>query len=812
MIWKKNLRLGALVAVGILAAPFTGVAPSMATSDPATGPNVEAVCPAPDPGEAQCLAYLRTDVGFPAGSGETPADPGSGWLAPADIRSAYALPTGEEGAGPTVAIVDAYDLPTAEADLAAYRTSFGLPPCTTANGCFRKVNQSGDQASYPAANSDWGVEIALDIDMVSATCPKCHILLVEANDSAYSNLGQAVSTAVALGAVAVSNSYGGPEWSGEAADDTYYNHPGIAITAATGGCGYNCAGDKQAASYPSASQYVVAVGGTSLTKGGGARGWTETAWEGAGSGCSVYEPKPAWQKDGGCATRTQADVSAVADPNTGVWIYWNGQWGVGGGTSASSPIIASVFALAGTRREDTYPASYLYDPAASFFDITSGNNDVSWHNCALAYLCNGGAGYDGPTGLGTPNGIASFTAPQPPGQPTGLVAAAGDKTVDLAWIAPSMGRNAISSYTVTETEQGLGVVTCNATDATKCTVGGLTNDTENTFTVHATNDLGPGPESDPSNKVALSTATVPGKPTRVTATAGIGAALVSWTAAPANHSPISGYSVVSSPGSKTCVTAGDLSCTLDGLTKGQTYTFTVTATNGVGPGAASDPSASVTLVAGDTYHPVDPIRLLDTRSGNGLAGKLWAAQPRSFQVAGRGTIPAGAMAITANATIVNAGAAASVYLGPSPLPYPATSTINFNRNDTTGFGITVALSPTGMLSATYMASSGSADLVLDVTGYFTADTNGGMYHPLTPARVLDTRYGNGLSGKLKANVPRTFVVRGRGGVPTNATAVTGNLTVTNASNRFAVYIGPSPIAKPSSSTINFAKTRHAAIA
>jgi hypothetical protein len=280
---------------------------------------------------------------------------------------------------------------------------------------------------------------------------------------------------------------------------------------------------------------------------------------------------------------------------------------------------------------------------------------------------------------------------------------------------------------------------------------------------------------------------------------------VSWTAAPANRSKVIGYAVVSDPGARTCATTGDLNCVIDGLTNGQPYTFTVTATNGVGAGDASDPSAPVTPVAGDTYHPVDPVRLLDTRYGNGLSGKLVPATPRTFVIAGRASIPVGAKAITANATIVNAGSASSVYLGPSPLSHPPTTTINFNRLDTTAFGVTLALASDGSLSVTYMATSGSADLVLDVTGYFTADGTGDTYHPLTPARILDTRFGNGLSGRLKASVPRTFTVAGRGGVPLGATAVTGNLTVTDSTNSWAVYIGPDPIAKPASSTINFVK-------
>ena len=231
----------------------------------------------------------------------------------------------------TVAVVDAFDQPTAEADLAVYRNEYGLPPCTTANGCFRKVDEDGG-TSYPGPDAGWGLEISLDLDMVSAACPSCNILLVEAATTQFSDLGTAVDTAVSLGAVAVSNSYGGPEWSSEADDDMYYNHPGVAITVATGDCGYDCApssdsvaGTVQNVEYPAASQYVVAVGGTTLTHNSSARGWTESAWGhggyGAGSGCSLYEPKPSWQKDTGCSMRTEADVSAVADPSTGVAAY-----------------------------------------------------------------------------------------------------------------------------------------------------------------------------------------------------------------------------------------------------------------------------------------------------------------------------------------------------------------------------------------------------------------------------------------------------------------------------------------------------------
>jgi subtilase family serine protease len=336
------------------------------------------------------------------------AAPAAGY-GPSDLQSAYALPSQSAGGGQTVAIVDAFDDSTAEADLATYRSTYGLPPCTTANGCFKKVNQSGVQGSYPTNDQGWGLEISLDLDMVSAACPNCHILLVEASTNVSSNLYAAVDTAARLGANEISNSYGGSESSGDPANEVHFNHPGTAITVSSGDSGYGV-------EFPAASPHVTAVGGTSLSRATNARGWTETAWSGSGSGCSAYEAKPSWQTDSGCARRSVADVSAVADPNTGVNVYDSncnivgqllGQcfkgWGVVGGTSASSPIIASVYALAGNASTVNY-GSYPYGHTSSLNDVTAGNNGT----CTPGYLCTAGAGYDGPTGLGTPNGTGAF--------------------------------------------------------------------------------------------------------------------------------------------------------------------------------------------------------------------------------------------------------------------------------------------------------------------------------------------------------------------------------------------------------------------
>jgi subtilase family serine protease len=358
------------------------------------------VCGPATPGTARCHAKLVV-YGNGLQSGLQPFASSPSGFHPGDLQSAYNLPSATGGAGMTVAIVDAYDDPKAESDLAVYRSRFGLPACTTSNGCFRKVNQSGGTKS-PRGNVGWAEEISLDLDMVSAICPKCKILLVEATSATFSNLSAAEDTAAKLGASAISNSYGGSEWSTETSYDTHYNHPGIAITVSSGDSGYGV-------QYPAASPYVTAVGGTSLTdaSSSGTRAWTETAWSGAGSGCSAYEAKPSWQKDTGCSNRTVADVSAVADPNNGgVSVYDTygnvGGWLVFGGTSVASPIIASVYALAGNTSTVNY-GSYPYSKTSSLYDITSGSNGT----CGT-YLCQAGTGYDGPTGLGTPNGTVGF--------------------------------------------------------------------------------------------------------------------------------------------------------------------------------------------------------------------------------------------------------------------------------------------------------------------------------------------------------------------------------------------------------------------
>jgi subtilase family serine protease len=347
----------------------------------------------PAPGYAACMAVRQTDTKPKLAANALP-----GGYGPADLQSAYNLPAG--GSGQTVAIVDAFDDPNAEADLATYRSTYGLPACTSADGCFRKVNQNGSSSPLPAPDAGWAGEISLDVDMVSAACPSCHILLVESDQPTIDDLGTAVNTAVSMGAIAVSNSYGGSEDGSENSyDSQYYSHPGVAITASTGDSGFG-------ASYPATGAGVTAVGGTSLAQDGSARGWSESAWSGAGSGCSQDVGKPGFQSgiSTDCSNRAEGDVSAVADPQTGVAVYDTYQssgWNVFGGTSASSPIVASVYALAGSPGQTANGDPYANTGALN--DVTSGSNG----GCG-APLCDAGPGWDGPTGLGTPNGAGAF--------------------------------------------------------------------------------------------------------------------------------------------------------------------------------------------------------------------------------------------------------------------------------------------------------------------------------------------------------------------------------------------------------------------
>jgi subtilase family serine protease len=381
-------------AIGLTA----GAVGAASSADAVPGAHGQRVCTDAKAGEANCFAEKLVDANGEAFS-PSAVSPNAA-QAPADIRSAYNLGNASSG-GRTVAIVDAYGYPRAASDLATYRSNYGLTPCTTASGCLKIVDQNGG-TNLPRFNLGWAQEQALDLDAVSATCPDCKILLVQASSASIVNLGTAVNTAARLGATAISNSYGGGDLS-DATYGSYYNHPGIAVTASTGDNGY------QGGSFPASSRYVTAVGGTSLTKASNARGWTETAWSGAGSGCSTSNVAlPAAKTyDTGCAKRAMADVSAVADPATGLRVYAptgrnSSSWAQYGGTSLSSPIIAAVYALSGNT--SGYANAKPYANTSSLFDVTSGSNG----SCPTTQWCKARTGWDGPTGLGTPNGVGAF--------------------------------------------------------------------------------------------------------------------------------------------------------------------------------------------------------------------------------------------------------------------------------------------------------------------------------------------------------------------------------------------------------------------
>jgi subtilase family serine protease len=394
-----SLRTWGMIALGTVFG-VAGAVPAAAQSAQAVEHSGRtfhvAVCARGNPhGTARCFAHVVTDArGSPLAGKITPNATPSGF-GPTDLRSAYKITTNGSA---TIAIVDSGGYTNAEADLAVYRSQFGMTACTTANGCFKKVNQSGSTSSYPRDDTGWSQESALDLDMASAMCPGCKLILVEANSATLANLAAAVRTAASLGATVISNSYGGSE-SGSSTYESAYNQPGKAVTVSTGDSGYGT-------QFPASSPHVIAVGGTHLVRASNSRGWTETAWSSGGSGCSSTYAKPSFQTDSLCTKRMEADVSAVGDPNTGVAVYGpvnkrNSGWLVFGGTSVSAPLIGGIYGVTGHGPGN---ASQIYSHASALNDVTSGTNG----SCGGTYFCTAGSGYDGPTGLGTPNGTGAF--------------------------------------------------------------------------------------------------------------------------------------------------------------------------------------------------------------------------------------------------------------------------------------------------------------------------------------------------------------------------------------------------------------------
>jgi subtilase family serine protease len=352
--------------------------------------------------------------------------PGPAGLGPFDLAAAYGLPDPRGSAWVwnerKVIVIDAYDNPHAEFDLAVYRQTYGLPPCTVANGCFKKISQQKG-TPLPRGDTVWGQEIDLDLQMVSAICPMCKITLIAATSASLPDITRAARRAQSKNTSAISNSYATDESLENNAFESAYEHPGIAVTASSGDTGY-------ASTFPASSPKVIAVGATSLVRDSSPRGWDETAWGGSGSWCSSWFDPPAWQlglidadpSGKTCTRRAIADVAAVGDPGTGVAVYdsygsvGGDNWYQFGGTSVGAPIVAALFARAGDAVQTPaypYPARHLYEQRAALRDITAGSNGNQLHDCWPAspdpyYLCHAQVGYDGPTGLGVPNGLGAF--------------------------------------------------------------------------------------------------------------------------------------------------------------------------------------------------------------------------------------------------------------------------------------------------------------------------------------------------------------------------------------------------------------------
>lgn len=390
-----------LVAIGISAASASPVSSRPVVASARDKP----ACGAPAAfGQGECASAL------PMAATSASGVPGHN---PAELRSAYDLASASvrAGRGATVAIVTAFSYPSAVGDVAAYRAHFRLPACGTGKGCLRIVNEHGSPSHLPAPNSSWAHADATALDALSALCPNCHLLLVEAASTSYTDLGTAENTAVASGARYVLDTWNGRESVGQDAFDHYFNHPGFAIVAPAASNGYE-------RTFPGDLPYVTSVGGTTLSPTKfSTRHWAEIAWTGTGSGCSALEVKPSWQRADasaatGCPHRTQNDVAADADPSTGAAVYdsygTTSRWKRSGGTVLAAAIVTATYALAGTPARHTYPASYPYQHRSGLNDVLYGSNGP----CTLnpAYICNAERGFDGPTGLGSPDGTAAFSA------------------------------------------------------------------------------------------------------------------------------------------------------------------------------------------------------------------------------------------------------------------------------------------------------------------------------------------------------------------------------------------------------------------
>jgi alpha-tubulin suppressor-like RCC1 family protein len=667
-MWKFGRALVAFIFVGSLfllnvveGAGAVSTSSSQRTSssilDARTASSGQVVSPGQDicaqgvpAGIAHCNSVLgvppavlpnQVSVGVPAVS----ALGDDGAYSPAFLQSAYNVASASKenggGVGQIVAVVDAYSNPTTVSDLAYYRSFFKLSACpvglvSAANtSCkLQIVNESGAASPLPPANSSWGLEESIDIDMVSAICPKCQILLVETNSAAIGDLGTGVNSAVSLGATVVSNSYGSAEYPSEVTDtNTYFNHPHIPIVVAAGDAGYGV-------EFPATSPDVISVGGTTLNqlKANGVHNGSSTVWSDSGAGCSAYEPKPTWQTDTGCANRSDNDIAAVGDPATGVWVYdTTGYTGleVAGGTSVAAPIIGAMYALAGSTNQATYPAQTIYSNEDELTGVFTGSDGT----CG-SYLCNAAlrqGHYDGPAGAGTPStspnslsafvGTSGVNAATTPSQAKLVSAVASSASVTLHWAAPPGSSPVTTGYEVLE---GIAGQTPSSTPinntviaSNSYVVSGLTNGRSYSFSIEVKTSSGISAPSNVLLATPLSSTSVSSAPVDVIASPGYGEAVITWTApVTSSNTAVTSYDVTDHQGATCTVLVASNKgneCTVEGLTNGQSYVFSVEANNTAGASAWS--LDSVAVIPGGV--PGEPVNVAAV-SGSQSAIINWA--------------------------------------------------------------------------------------------------------------------------------------------------------------------------------------------
>ena len=525
-----------------------------------------------------------------------------GTLSPSDLINHYNIINNYNGAGQTIAIVDAVGKTSPiAADLNTFSSYYGLPQCNSANPCLQTISMS----SNPTTVAGWEGETALDIQWAHAIAPAATIVLVQAASDSASDLFAAVQRAQAIpGVVAISMSWGALEFASETQYDSLFSgKPGIAYFAATGDNGDKA--NYQSTIYPAASPYVTAVGGTSINS--LTAPVSEIAWSGGGGGYSKYEIQPGFQSNFLNATndptlalnqghRSLPDVAYNA--GTPVGIVVNGSWQAVAGTSAAAPQWAAIAARLAQYLQaqgTSLPAqltmvggfnSVLYQVKlnSAFQDIVSGTNNAGNSPCGV---CSATTGYDDLTGLGVPDVTNLLSdilspstpsvptpAPTPPAAPTSVSVVAGSQSATISFAAVT----GATSYTAISTPGGIS----STSTASPIVVTGLTNGVAYTFNVTASNAAGSSTAKTTVSVTPVAAFGIPVAPASASAVAGNGSATITFaTQAGANY-----YTITAMPGNLTGRVFGS-PVTAIGLHNGTAYSFGITATNTAGTSAAT---------------------------------------------------------------------------------------------------------------------------------------------------------------------------------------------------------------------------------